>query len=77
MSEPLVKGLKILDNSKLVLQATEKQILSALIIMGETAEGYAKEICPVDTGRLKNSIAHAVDTSEKCAYIGTNVEYAP
>lgn len=73
----LIDGLKIVDNSKLVMQATEEQILRALVIMAETAEGYAKENCHVVTGRLKNSIAHVVDTAEKCAYIGTNVEYAP
>ena len=29
----------------------------------------------MDTGRLRNSISHAVDGD--AAYIGTNVEYAP
>lgn len=41
-------------------------------------EGEAKRLCPVDTGRLRNSITHTVDKS-KTAYIitiGTNVEYA-
>lgn len=42
-----------------------------------TAETYAKQDCPVDTGRLRNSIAHAVNEEAKEAYIGTNVEYAP
>ena len=38
------------------------------------AEGYAKLKCPVDTGRLRNSITHA--TQDDVEYIGTNVEYA-
>lgn len=43
--------------------------------VGLTAERYAKALCPVDTGRLRNSISHAVEGDS--AYIGTNVEYAP
>lgn len=42
-------------------------------------EGRAKQYCPVDTGRLRASIANEV-TSEGdtfAAYVGTNVEYAP
>lgn len=39
--------------------------------------GYAKKKCPVDTGRLRNSITHVVRASEKAVYIGTNVEYGP
>lgn len=47
----------------------------ALEKAGLTAENYAKLACPVDTGRLRNSISHASDGES--AYIGTNVEYAP
>ena len=47
----------------------------ALEMIGLTAEGYAKLACPVDTGRLRNSISHARDDDK--AYIGTNVRYAP
>lgn len=32
---------------------------------------------PVDTGRLRNSIAHEIDESGLNATIGTNTEYAP
>lgn len=38
-------------------------------------ENAAKEKCPVDTGRLRNSISHEVENDE--GIIGTNVEYAP
>lgn len=34
-----------------------------------TAEGYAKQLCPVDTGNLRNSITHTVKEDEKAAYI--------
>lgn len=63
------------DNSKEVLTALEKAIEQGLEAIGLSAEGYAKKETPVDTGRLRNSISHAVD--DKAAYIGTNVEYAP
>lgn len=66
----------ITDNSGEFLNALPEQIEQALIAIGLTAESYAKDICPVDTGRLRNSITHAVDMSESAAYIGTNVEYA-
>jgi HK97 gp10 family phage protein len=48
----------------------------ALEIIGGKAEGYAKAICPVDTGRLRNSITHQ-QYDETTEVIGTNVEYAP
>ena len=62
------------DNSKEVLSALEKAIERGLEAIGLTAEGHAKKITPVDTGRLRNSISHATD--KEAAYIGTNVEYA-
>lgn len=65
------------DNTDEVKSAVSDAILAALEAVGLTAEGYAKLLCPVDTGRLRNSISHAVDESEKAVYIGTNVEYAP
>ena len=52
----------------------EKAIKNGLEAIGLTAEGHAKKITPVDTGRLRNSISHATD--KEAAYIGTNVEYA-
>ena len=63
------------DYSKLVMSAYEHARERSLEIIGLTAEKYAKEIVPVDTGRLRNSITHEVE--DKAVYIGTNVEYAP
>lgn len=63
------------DNTKEVLSALDKAIERGLEAIGLTAEGHAKKNTPVDTGRLRNSISHAVE--DKAAYIGTNVEYAP
>ena len=63
------------DNTKEVLSALEKAKRRGLEAIGSVAEGHAKKITPVDTGRLRNSISHATD--DDAAYIGTNVEYAP
>ena len=64
------------DNTEEVLSAMEKAIERGLEAIGMTAERHAKKNeTAVDTGRLRNSISHAVD--DKAAYIGTNVEYAP
>lgn len=48
----------------------------ALEIIGGKAESYAKKLCPVDTGRLRNSITHQ-QYDENTEAIGSNVEYAP
>ena len=63
------------DNSQRILTAMEKGIKNGLEAIGLTAETYAKKATPVDTGRLRNSISHAVDG--EAVYIGSNVEYAP
>lgn len=65
----------IKDYNKEVMSAYEQARERSLEMIGLTAEKYAKEIVPVDTGRLRNSITHAVE--DKAVYIGTNVEYAP
>lgn len=65
------------DNAKEIADAIASQTAAALEAIGLLAEGYAKRKCPVDTGRLRNSITHTVDGGALEAYIGTNVEYAP
>lgn len=62
------------DHSDEVLALMDGAIARALEAIGIQAEAYAKEKCPVDTGRLRSSISHTRDDS--VAYIGTNVEYA-
>ena len=53
--------VSLVDNSKLVLEATDKQIEMALIAIGAKMESNAKALyVPVDTGRLKNSITYAL-----------------
>lgn len=71
-----MSDVTLVNNAPTARKELEKVIERALWAIGAAAEGYAKRDCPVDTGRLRNSIAHTVDESEQAAYIGTNVEYA-
>lgn len=64
-----------MDNSAKVLAELRTQTQQGLEAVGAVAEGHAKAITPVDTGRLRSSISHAV--ADDAAYIGTNVEYGP
>lgn len=57
-----------------VLSAVDQAIKRGLEICGGNAESYAKRLCPVDTGRLRNSITHA-QLDERTEVIGTNVSY--
>lgn len=69
--------IDVVDNSALVQEAFHTACLRALERCGMEAEGYAKDLVPVDTGRLRNSISHAVSEDEMAAYVGTNTSYAP
>ena len=65
------------DHSAEVIDALDAACMKALEICGLKAEGYAKKLCPVDTGNLRNSITHTVANSgERAAYVGTDNEYA-
>lgn len=64
------------DNRELWARLFNQATAKALEEIGLTAEGYAKRLCPVDTGRLRNSITHIARYGAKEVYIGTNVEYA-
>lgn len=68
-------NIQITDHSQEALENLEQATGTALEEVGLAAEGYAKRLCPVDTGRLRNSITHTRD--KRTAYIGTNVEYGP
>ncbi len=69
-------NIEVQDHSAEVLEALESACQRALEKCGLVGEGYAKKLCPVDTGNLRNSITHMIDEQESAAYIGTNVEYA-
>ena len=63
------------DNTGIIAESIKNAIMKSLEEIGLKAEGDAKKLCPVDTGRLRNSITHRVEGGEKAVYIGTNVEY--
>ena len=65
--------VSVTDNSSKYAAALPLAIRRGLKAVGLTAEAYAKKETPVDTGRLRNSMSHAV--KDNAAYIGSNVEY--
>lgn len=65
------------DNAEQIANAINSAVAAALEEIGLAAEANAKKLCPVDTGRLRNSITHSIQMDEESVYIGTNVEYAP
>lgn len=66
--------IQFTDNADKALEELQHKIEMALTAIGATAESHAKDYCPVDTGRLRNSISNTHDADS--AYIGSNVEYA-
>lgn len=68
--------IDINDNTSRAREEIQAAALLALEKCGLTAEGYAKLLCPVDTGNLRNSITHQVDISELLCRIGSASEYA-
>ena len=57
----------------------ERRVQAAMTRCAGEMEKHAKRTCPVDTGRLRNSVATEVSEGDDsvAAYVGTNVEYAP
>lgn len=51
-------SIEIKDNSAAVIANMQAGVERALEIIGGNAETYAKALCPVDTGLLRNSITH-------------------
>ena len=72
-----MSSVKVTDNTDEALSALESAVERGLEIIGGKAETYAKDICPVNTGRLRGDITHKTDPAEKAVTIGSNVEYAP
>lgn len=65
----------IIDNTDKAMTNMQDGIERALEAIGAQCENYAKMLCPVDTGNLRNSINHAKENSNTVV-VGTNVEYA-
>lgn len=69
-------NVKFVSNVSTVKSALQAKKNMALEIIGGKAESYAKKLCPVDTGNLRNSITHQ-QYDDNTEMIGTSVEYAP
>lgn len=53
-------SIEVVSHALEVSRATEKAMKQAATMIGGTVEGHAKELCPVDTGLLRNSITYAL-----------------
>lgn len=69
-------NIQFTDNSKEASEDIKAALLRGLEKCGFKAEEYAKRLCRVVTGNLRNSITHEVVEDENAVYIGTNNEYA-
>ena len=55
-----MSDITVTSNAPSVLKDVEKAMQQAATMIGGTVEGHAKELCPVDTGLLRNSITYAL-----------------
>lgn len=69
-------SFNVISHKDEAISGVEMAKMRALEIIGMRAEKYAKALCPVDTGNLRNSISHQTVGNNE-VHIGTNVEYAP
>ena len=65
------------DNLQEVLTALDGALKTGLVKIGAAAQGYAKDLTPVRTGTLRDSIGVEVKPDEKAAYIGTMIDKFP
>lgn len=65
-------NVKVVDHSDDVLRELKKQVELGLQGIGVEAATYAQKDCPVDSGRLRNSIAWAI--SDKSGQGGAPVQ---
>ena len=78
LGENTILSTKFVSHLDEVLAAVDSRVEAALEECGMDAEYYAVKKCPVDTGRLRDSIAHETKTYNGGGdmIVGTNVEYA-
>ena len=69
-------SVKFESHAKDFTEEMHRKVKSWLNAIGADAASTAAKQVPVNTGRLKNSISHAVADNDKTVYIGTNVSYA-
>ena len=66
--------VNVTDFTEEITEGIKEAIKRVLVRIGLKCEGYAKMLCHVVTGRLRNSITSYVEGDS--VYVGTNVEYA-
>lgn len=64
-----------MDNVEQIKQLSDEAVARALEQCGALWESDAKQLSPVDTGRLRNSIEHHAEGANKMI-VATDVEYA-
>lgn len=64
------------DHTDEILEKMNSAIIRALYRIGLQCVSFAQKLCPVSTGRLRNSITFEIDENDNSVFIGTNVEYA-
>lgn len=62
-----------------ILRSPSGPVVQALAQIAQEITNLAKQLAPVDTGRLRASIAWTIGEADGTPFarIGTNVEYAP
>lgn len=63
------------DKTGEVVKGLAEAIRISLEEAGTVVENAAARDCPVDTGRLRNSLTHQMD-GDKSVQVGSDVEYA-
>lgn len=74
-----MSSVEVSTNLYLVNKLSKEAMVNAAISVGLLTSGYAQDLCPVDTGNLRDSITHAYseDDHQVVLLVGTNVYYAP
>lgn len=73
---PIISMFKVTftDNTAEFMERIENGVEAAMKELGESVAERAKEYCPVDTGRLQESITATADGTT--VTVGSDVEYA-
>ena len=73
----MAQSIIITDNLDEVLKHLNNALERGLVDIGAKAQSYAKDLTPVRTGTLRDSIGVEVKPNEKAAYIGTMIDKFP
>lgn len=92
LTEADVAGMLVIrqDNTEFIVNAIDRALAEAMDAIGAAMQGHAQQLCPVDTGRLRNSITYRLGgggysfpghgaelgSGDKMVVVGSDVEYA-